>query len=156
VPQHNPTEEAIHRRNISLGSSVRASKTCDSKMALLTINPAVSGHQLHEWYRPLKANWEGRLTSLVPTTSVSLYLVDKKKHNLANLANVGLLLIIGLVTELFFYTMLEGGMALIAVTLPSLHVFSIPIKASKVLDDMRGRLGLSFRHSTSTDIARTD
>ncbi|KAI1397200.1 hypothetical protein F4819DRAFT_499670 [Hypoxylon fuscum] len=39
----------------------------------------------------------------------------------------------GLITESFFYTMLEAGMALIAVNLPSLWFFSISLKTGDIL-----------------------
>lgn len=38
-----------------------------------------------------------------------------------------------LITESFFYTMLEAGMALIAVNLPSLWFFSISLKTGDIL-----------------------
>ncbi|OTB03440.1 hypothetical protein M426DRAFT_177781 [Hypoxylon sp. CI-4A] len=58
-----------------------------------------------------------------------------------------------LITQSFFYTMLEGGMALIAVNLPSLQVFSVSFNTGEILRSVRSLLDLSFLRSNSTDVA---
>lgn len=59
----------------------------------------------------------------------------------------------GLVTESFFYTMLEAGMALIAVNMPSWKVFSISLMTGSILRSVRSLLELSFLRSSTDDIA---
>ncbi|KAI5863695.1 hypothetical protein GGS23DRAFT_510789 [Durotheca rogersii] len=59
-----------------------------------------------------------------------------------------------LITQSFFYTMLEPGIALIAVNLPSLRVFSISLKAGEVIRSARSLLELYFLRDSSTDIVQ--
>lgn len=99
---------------------------------LLTYNSVVSVRQLLEWCNTLKSSWEVRIISSIPTMSVS-FLHNVYKPNPVDLADLGSVLIIGLITESFFYTMLEAGMALIAVNLPSLWFFSISLKTGDIL-----------------------
>ncbi|KAI1124914.1 hypothetical protein F5Y10DRAFT_284705 [Nemania abortiva] len=60
-----------------------------------------------------------------------------------------------LVTEAFFYTMLEAGIALIAVNLPSLRVFSASLHTGEILRSVRSLIELAFLRSSS-DIAQQD
>ena len=64
--------------------------------------------------------------------------------------------VIGLITQSFFYTMLEAGMALIAVNMPSLRVFSISIKTMDVINSVKSLLDLSFIRGSSPSIERHD
>lgn len=50
--------------------------------------------------------------------------------------------------------MLEAGMALIAVNLPSLQIFSISLKTMEVIHSVRSLLELSFLWGSSSHIAR--
>ncbi|OTA55904.1 hypothetical protein K449DRAFT_468729 [Hypoxylon sp. EC38] len=59
-----------------------------------------------------------------------------------------------LVTESFFYTMLEAGIALIAVNLPSLRVFSVSAKTGEILRSVRSLLELPFLRNSTTNIER--
>ncbi|KAI2617249.1 hypothetical protein GGS26DRAFT_603290 [Hypomontagnella submonticulosa] len=71
-----------------------------------------------------------------------------------DLADSGFVLVIGLITQSFFYTMLEAGIALIAVNLPSLKVFSISLKTGEILRSVRSFLELSFLRGNSSDITQ--
>ncbi|KAI1260708.1 hypothetical protein F5Y18DRAFT_404296 [Xylariaceae sp. FL1019] len=59
-----------------------------------------------------------------------------------------------LVTASFFYTVLEAGVALIAVNLPSLRMFSFSLSALGVLRSVRSLIELAFLQSHSSDIDR--
>ncbi|KAK0618066.1 hypothetical protein B0T17DRAFT_601028 [Bombardia bombarda] len=61
-----------------------------------------------------------------------------------------------LVTQSFFYTMLESGIALIAVNLPSLRVFPISLKTREILRSVRSLIELSFIRGSSTNVAGSD
>ncbi|OTA80301.1 hypothetical protein M434DRAFT_38033 [Hypoxylon sp. CO27-5] len=63
-------------------------------------------------------------------------------------------LITGLVTESFFYTMLEAGIALIAVNLPSLRVFSVSAKTGEILRSVRSLMEMPFLRNSTTNIER--
>ncbi|KAI0116824.1 hypothetical protein F4814DRAFT_414078 [Daldinia grandis] len=55
-----------------------------------------------------------------------------------------------LITQSFFYTMMEAGIALIAVNLPSLRVFSTSFEAGGLIRSVRSFIELSFLRSSST------
>ncbi|KAI1494127.1 hypothetical protein F5X96DRAFT_684848 [Biscogniauxia mediterranea] len=57
-----------------------------------------------------------------------------------------------LITQSFFYTMFEGGMALIAVNLPSLWVFTISLRTEGIMRHMRSLIELPFLRGSGTDI----
>ncbi|KAI1813598.1 hypothetical protein GGS20DRAFT_552832 [Poronia punctata] len=59
-----------------------------------------------------------------------------------------------LITQSFFYTMLESGVALIAVNLPSLRVFHISVKTGELVRSVRSLLDLSFLRSNSSNAGR--
>ncbi|KAI0006530.1 hypothetical protein F4779DRAFT_596223 [Xylariaceae sp. FL0662B] len=62
-----------------------------------------------------------------------------------------------LITQSFFFTMFEAGMALIAVNLPSLRVFSVSLKPAELINSMRSLLDSSFPwsgHSGSDIVAQ--
>ncbi len=69
-----------------------------------------------------------------------------------NLSDLGSALVIGSVTKAYFYTVVESGMALIAVNLPSLHVLSFSLKTGEILRSVRSIMDLSFLRSRSSDI----
>jgi hypothetical protein len=87
------------------------------------------------------------------TTSVSLPLIIRNKAEPLDidLTNSDSMLTIGLVTESCFYTMLEAGMALIAVNLPSLRVFSFSLLPGEILRSMRSFLSLSRSSSAASE-----
>ncbi|KAM0818242.1 putative Integral membrane protein [Seiridium cardinale] len=55
-------------------------------------------------------------------------------------------------TTSFFYTMLEAGIALIAVNLPSLRIISTSTKPGEVVRTVRNLIVLSFLRSSSSNI----
>ncbi|KAK8062537.1 hypothetical protein PG997_014634 [Apiospora hydei] len=56
----------------------------------------------------------------------------------------------------FFYTILESGMALVAVNLPSLRVLAISLKTSDLINSMRSIFEFSFLRGSSFQIERHD
>ncbi|KAI1107301.1 hypothetical protein F4804DRAFT_297454 [Jackrogersella minutella] len=61
-----------------------------------------------------------------------------------------------LVTQSFFYTMLEAGIALIAVNLPSFRVFPVSLMTGEIIRSVRSLLELSFLHGSSSDTVQTN
>ncbi|KAI4599347.1 hypothetical protein KJ359_001788 [Pestalotiopsis sp. 9143b] len=59
-----------------------------------------------------------------------------------------------LITASFFYTMMESGICLIAVNLPSLRIISFPSTPGEFIRSMRSLIELSFLRGSSTDVAR--
>ncbi|KAK8079293.1 hypothetical protein PG994_003100 [Apiospora phragmitis] len=61
-----------------------------------------------------------------------------------------------LITGTFFYTMLECGMALVAVNLPLLRVLAISLKASELMSSVKGIFEFSFLRGSSSQIEHHD
>ncbi|KAK6948691.1 hypothetical protein Daesc_010461 [Daldinia eschscholtzii] len=59
-----------------------------------------------------------------------------------------------LITQSFFYTMLEAGIALVAVNIPSLRAFTASFEAEGLMRSVRSFIGLSILRNSSNDIAR--
>ncbi|KAI1292914.1 hypothetical protein F5Y03DRAFT_388129 [Xylaria venustula] len=61
-----------------------------------------------------------------------------------------------LVTSSFFFTILESGVALIAVNLPSLRIFATSLATVEILHSMRSFIELTFLRSSSSDTGLRD
>ncbi|KAI1474196.1 hypothetical protein F4774DRAFT_415060 [Daldinia eschscholtzii] len=59
-----------------------------------------------------------------------------------------------LITQSFFYTMLEAGIALVAVNIPSLRAFTASFEAGGLMRSVRSFIELSILRNSSNDIAR--